>query len=92
MFTALDGKMVVHIDELDKKFTGMFEKLGKELAGLRSEVAESKTSIDNVSKKGDEIETSLECQSKRLSESEAKQAAYLEEAKSDMDKKIEELN
>ena len=92
MFTTLDGKMAVRIEELDKKFTGMFEKFGKELASLRSEVAESKTSIDNVSKKVDEIEISLEFQSKRLSDSKEKQTADLEKAKSDMDKKIEELN
>ena len=42
MFTTLDGKMAVRIDELDKKFTGMFEKFSKELTNLRSEVAESK--------------------------------------------------
>ena len=75
-----------------KQYTMSKEVISKELTDLRSEVAESKTSIDNVSKKVDEIEKSLEFQSKRLSESEEKHTTYLERAKADMDKKIEELN
>ena len=90
MFKNLDSKMTDKIDKLDKKFTNLFENFGKELESLKGDLAESKTTIKNVSEKVDEIETSLEFHSNKIIENDEKQKEELEKAKTELDEKITE--
>lgn len=92
MFNNLDTKLTDKIDKLDQKFTGMFDNFGKELASLREELTESKTSIQKVETKVVEIETSLDFQYEKITENEAKQKEELDKTKTELDEKIEKLN
>ena len=91
MFKNIDSKMTDKIDKLDKKFTGLFENFGKELASLKGDLAESKTTIKNVPEKVDEIETSLEFHSNKIIENDEKQKEELEKAKTELDENNTEL-
>ena len=92
MFKNLDTKLTDIIEKLDQKFSGMFENFDKELANLKGELADSKSTIENVATKVADIETSLEFQYDKMNETDLNQKGGLEKAKIDFDDKIEELN
>ena len=84
--------MTGRIDELDRKFTNIWENFGKELANIKGELAESKSTIADVAKKVEELERNIDFHNDKITDNEQKQSDDLEKVKSEMDSKIEQLN
>lgn len=80
------------IDALDKKFSDLFTEIKEDIKGVKTEVLKAKTDIETVSKKVTDIEDSLEYQGKTLVENDEKQKSNLNNVKSEIDAKLQELN
>ncbi|MCG8112754.1 MAG: hypothetical protein N0E59_18510 [Candidatus Thiodiazotropha taylori] len=91
-FDKLDTNMEMRMNKIERKFDGNFNSLKDELAGLKDEFTQSKTELENTTKKVSEIEKSLTFQTDRLTDSEAQQKNDLKQAKAELDEKIGELN
>lgn len=92
MFTEMDNKISGRIQSLDRKFSEVFKEFGEELASLKNEVNETKSSVGEVCGKVIEIERSIEFQAEAIEQNEIKQREKIDQTATDLDGKIKMLN
>lgn len=80
------------IETLENKFSNLFTEIKEDIKGIRAEVLAAKTDANLAKTKVDEMEETLDFQSKIIKENDENLKASLNKLKAEMETKLTELN
>lgn len=92
MFEKYDKKMSSRMKAMDEKFSNIFIELKEEIGGVKADLAEANTDIQDLKSQVDEMEKSMDFHSERVENIESKQEEKLKKLNEDLEEKIETLN
>lgn len=92
MLMSMEERMSKRFEQIDSKFTGIFNGLKAEISSLRADVTETKSQVDMIETKVKDMEESIDFNAVTVREVEKGQEDKLAAAEQRLEEKIKELD